>query len=242
MKPLAALAFALVILHSSFVIPLQAQVPILLNYQGRVAVGTPPVNFDGPGQFRFALVNPAGTTAYWTNDGTHLDGTQPTTAVPLTVTKGLCSVLLGDTSLGAAMTAIPASVFTNADVRLRVWFDDGTHGPQLLTPDQRIAPGAYLADGSVTSAKIANGAINSTHIASGAVGNAQLRSNFTLTGTVTTPMFRGAFAGYSRTLATAARQADPRNSLDCSVEIDAVCSVNVKVVIGGRTVTAQMGG
>ena len=37
-----------------------AQVPQLINYQGRVAVGA--VNFDGPGQFKFALVNPAGTT------------------------------------------------------------------------------------------------------------------------------------------------------------------------------------
>ena len=34
---------------------LHAQVPQLINYQGRVAVGT--VNFDGSGQFKFALVN-----------------------------------------------------------------------------------------------------------------------------------------------------------------------------------------
>ena len=65
MKPLAAIASALAALL--FTGTLRAQVPILLNYQGRVAVGT--VNFDGPGQFRFALVNPAGTTAYWSNDG-----------------------------------------------------------------------------------------------------------------------------------------------------------------------------
>ena len=34
---------------------LYAQVPQLINYQGRVAVGT--VNFDGAGQFKFALVS-----------------------------------------------------------------------------------------------------------------------------------------------------------------------------------------
>jgi hypothetical protein len=34
---------------------LHAQVPQLINYQARVAVGG--VNFDGPGQFKFALVN-----------------------------------------------------------------------------------------------------------------------------------------------------------------------------------------
>ncbi len=68
MKPLAALAAALVILHSSFVIPLHAQVPGLLNYQGRVAVEG--VNFDGSGKFRFALVDPTrNATTYWSNDG-----------------------------------------------------------------------------------------------------------------------------------------------------------------------------
>ena len=35
---------------------LPAPVPNLLNYQGRVAVGDPSVNFDGTGQFKFALV------------------------------------------------------------------------------------------------------------------------------------------------------------------------------------------
>ena len=33
------------------------QVPQMINYQGRVAVGDPAVNFDGTGEFRFALVN-----------------------------------------------------------------------------------------------------------------------------------------------------------------------------------------
>ena len=66
---LAALLF--VILHSSFGI-LHAQVPQIISYQGRVAVGT--VNFDGTGQFKFALVNAAGTTTYWSNDGTGTEG------------------------------------------------------------------------------------------------------------------------------------------------------------------------
>ncbi len=153
---------------------LHAQVPQLLNYQGRVAVGT--VNFDGSGLFKFALVDAAGTTTYWTNspDTTPVDGI-PDAAVTLTVTKGLYSVMLGDTAV-ANMAAIPASVFTNPDVRLRVWFDDGipAHGSQRLTPDSRIAPSVYLADGTVTAAKIANNAVGATQIAPGAVGSAQL--------------------------------------------------------------------
>ena len=47
------------------------------------------------------------------------------------------------------MTAIPASAFASSDVRLRVWFNDGTNGSQLLTPDQRIAAVGYamIAEG-----------------------------------------------------------------------------------------------
>ena len=115
-----------------------AQVPQMINYQGRVAVGDPAVNFDGTGEFKFALVNEDGSASYWSNDGTSTEGSEPTAAVSLTVTKGLYSVLLG-----ANMTAIPSSVFANSEVRLRVWFDDGSNGSQLLTPDQRIAAVGY---------------------------------------------------------------------------------------------------
>src|SRR5664279_126931 len=119
MNSLFARAFALLlsvngILHAGAVIP-PSGVPQILNYQGRVAVGT--VNFNGTGSFKFALVNAAGTTTFWSNDDTSAAGSQPAAAVTLTVTKGLYSVLLGDTSL-ANMTAIPASVWANSDVRL----------------------------------------------------------------------------------------------------------------------------
>ena len=178
---LAALAVVLA-LHTP---TLRAQVPQLVNYQGRVAVGAPPVNFDGTGQFRFALVNAAGTTTFWSNDGTSTAGSQPTAAVALTVTKGLYSVLLGDTAPPLSMTAIPASVWANPDVRLRVWFNDGTNGSQLLSPDSRLAPNGYIADGSVSSAAIATGAITSTKIAAGAVTNTQLAAGAVANGNLT---------------------------------------------------------
>ena len=72
-----------------------AQVPQMINYQGRVAVGNPAVNFNGTGEFKFALVNGEGSASYWSNDGTSTEGSEPTAAVSLTVTKGLYSVLLG---------------------------------------------------------------------------------------------------------------------------------------------------
>jgi hypothetical protein len=46
----------------------RAQVPGIINYQGRIVDnGT---NFNGTGLFEFALVNPGATTNYWSNDGT----------------------------------------------------------------------------------------------------------------------------------------------------------------------------
>ncbi|MBP7829307.1 MAG: tail fiber domain-containing protein [Kiritimatiellae bacterium] len=111
--------------------PAGAQAPSILNYQGRVAVGG--TNYDGSGQFRFALVNGAGTTTYWSNG---------VNAVTTTVTKGLYSVLLGDTN-EANMGAMTAALFTNSDVRLRVWFAPQGSTPQLLSPDQRVAASGY---------------------------------------------------------------------------------------------------
>lgn len=141
---------------------LSAQVPNLINYQGRVAVGN--INFDGAGLFKFALVNATGTATFWSNDGASVAGSEPVTTVSLPVSKGLYSVLLGNTAI-SGMSAIPSDVWSNPDVRLRVWFNDGVDGSQLLTPDMRISPNGYLPDGIVTSSKLA--------------------SNLTLTGTVT---------------------------------------------------------
>ena len=101
-----------------------------------------PTNFDGSGQFKFALVNAAGTTTFWSNDNTSIFGSEPTAAVTLPVSKGLYSVLLGDATI-PNMVVVPPPVFNNPDVRLRVWFNDGTNGSQLLTPDQRIAAVGY---------------------------------------------------------------------------------------------------
>ncbi len=118
-----------------FAWPVFAQVPQLLNYQGRVTVGG--TNFTGTAQFKFALVNAAGATNYWSNDGTSAG--LPAAVVPLTVTNGLYSVLLGDTTLAGMTAPITSSAFAASDVRLRVWFNDTTSGFQQLVPDQRIA-------------------------------------------------------------------------------------------------------
>ena len=117
-----------------------AAVPQVLNHQGRVSVGGK--NFDGSGQFKFALVDGEGTTSFWSNDGTSNEGGEPTNPVTLAVTKGLYSVLLGDDTLDN-MTVIPVSALDNGGVRLRVWFSDGSNGFQQFSPDQRLAATPY---------------------------------------------------------------------------------------------------
>ena len=155
----------------AFASTLGAQIPPLINYQGRVAVnGT---NFEGTGQFRFALVSADGSQTFWSNDGSSMGGSEPASGVSLTVSKGLYSVLLGDGAV-PNMTGLPVSVFANPDIRLRVWFDDGANGSQLLSPDQRLAPIAYVADGAVQTPAIAPNAITSTNIAPGAVNGSHV--------------------------------------------------------------------
>lgn len=139
-----------------------SQVPQLVNFQGRVTVGS--LNFDGTGQFKFALVNSNGTVTFWSNDGTSSAGSQPVSAVSIPVSKGLYSVLLGNVTL-PHMDLLPATVFTNTSLCLRVWFNDGANGFQLFAPDQRVAAVGYaimagnVPDGSISSAKLADGAV-----------------------------------------------------------------------------------
>jgi hypothetical protein len=203
-----------------------AQVPGIINYQGRVVdAGT---NFDGTGQFTFALLaatnvaqqatataNLGGqfvisynvTTAgfgYTTPPIVTISGgggsgasatssisggvvvnitavsagsgyTSPPTVtlaappaafvytplwsngvnnVSLPVTKGLYSVLLGDTTVPNMGSSIPAAAFTNNDVVLRVSFNDGIHGLQQLSPDQRLGTVGYSMNAAMAQTAV----------------------------------------------------------------------------------------
>jgi DNA-binding protein YbaB len=117
-----------------------AALPQVLNHQGRIAVQG--VNFDGNGQFKFALVNANGSVTYWSNNGSSVAGSEPTAAVTLAVSRGLYSVVLGNLAL-PNMTGIPSSALEYDDVRLRVWFNDGSLGFQKISPDQPLAAVPY---------------------------------------------------------------------------------------------------
>lgn len=163
-------------------------VPAVVNHQGVVAVNG--VRFTGSGQFRFVILNTTSGLNLWTNDGTEIDtSNMPTAAVSLSVTDGIYSVGLGDTGL-ANMTAIPTTVFSNSTTALRIWFNDGVNGNQLLSPDHKLRTVPYafraetvssgsigeteLANAAVTADKLASGAVASGKIAADAVGSAEI--------------------------------------------------------------------
>jgi hypothetical protein len=108
---------------------------------------------------------------YWSNDGSSKEGREPKRPVALPVTRGLYAVPLGDAEI-PGMSAIPTEALAHPDVRLRVWFEDGTHGFQMLSPDRPLAAAPYariagtVADGAITAAKIAPGSIGSSQLAS----------------------------------------------------------------------------
>jgi hypothetical protein len=127
-----------------------------------------------------------GFTTYWSNDGSSVDGSEPADAVTVSLKEGLFTVRLGDAAL-ANMTAIPADVFTNRDVRLRLWFGDGAAGFTLLTPDQRLGSVGYamlaqrVVEASIGTSQLGNGAVTVEKLAEGAVTSAKI-----LDGTITT--------------------------------------------------------
>ena len=115
--------------------------PTVVSYQGRVSIsGTP---YSGSGYFKFAVVDAAGTTSYWSNDGTSSGGSEPTSAVILTVGNGLFTVLLGDTTLANMTRPLTAAAFRSPQRALRVWFSSNNVTFTQLTPDTRLASVPY---------------------------------------------------------------------------------------------------
>ena len=134
---------------------LSADVPLIVEYSGRASSGGSP--FTGTGSFKFAFVDSAGTTTYWSNDGTSTGGSEPTAAVLADCDDGFYSVYLGDSSV-TNMTVIGETVFDNDTLYLRVWFDDGVNGSQQLSPDQLIASTVFAVRAGKAD-KVADGAI-----------------------------------------------------------------------------------
>jgi hypothetical protein len=150
-----------------------ADVPPVINHQGRIAVDGAP--FSGVGAFRFALVNGATATNLWTNDGSAIGtNSRPDAAVEVSVVNGVYNVGLGDTSL-PGMSALSPAVLDGAEVLLSIWFDDGVHGIQYLTPSQTLhsTPYAFRAlvaqeVDNVDAARIVSGTLDLARLPQGA--------------------------------------------------------------------------
>jgi hypothetical protein len=131
-------------------------VPPLLNYAGQVSVDGQ--RFDGEAKLKFALVNPAGSVTYWSQDGTSENGSEPTGHVSAHIRGGLYSILIGNTAI-SGMGELDASVFQeHDDVHLRVWFSDGINGFERIAPDRPFAAVPYAL--SAGSADITPGSIS----------------------------------------------------------------------------------
>lgn len=110
-------------------------VPMTMNYQGQLeSEGAP---FDGIGLFKFAIVDDphTPTVSYWSNNGSSVAGSQPTSSVAVSVENGLFHVLLGSAD---GMDSIPGDIFSNESLYLRIWFSNNGSDYQLLSPDQEL--------------------------------------------------------------------------------------------------------
>ncbi len=110
----------------------------MFNYQGRVLVQGVP--YSGTGRMKAAILATTGTytVSLWSNDGTSVGGNEPTNSFDVSVTAGVFDVMMGDTTV-SGMAAIPAIMFNrNDELKVRVWFNDGVHGYQQLSPDRRL--------------------------------------------------------------------------------------------------------
>jgi hypothetical protein len=120
--------------------------PTTMLYQGHVKVEDEPYN--GTGYFKFAVVNEAGDTSYWSNDGTSDGGGEPSDSVSREVSSGYFTVLLGDTSLSGMSEPLASTVFSGPGRYLRVWFAQSASGSftQLSLVPITAAPYAMNAE------------------------------------------------------------------------------------------------
>src|SRR6266446_6188497 len=98
----------------------RAQVPQLISYQGRLLSGG--TNLSGPGQFKFALVNSNGAPSYWSNNGSSVNGSEPTAAVTVVVAGVVTGAKLAAGAVTSASLADTVALgATNAFGRLDIY-------------------------------------------------------------------------------------------------------------------------
>jgi len=158
---------------------LQAGTPNLLRCNARVSAGGQ--LFTGTGRWKVALLDTDGASL-WSHDGTSVNGQAPASFFTAQTLKGQAALLLGD----AGMQPLPATAFTQSGLKLRLWFSDGSHGFQQLSPDQAVQPVPIAlvaaqadapADGAVAAGDFAAGAVQTGHLGAAAVTSAAFAAN-----------------------------------------------------------------
>lgn len=113
-------------------------------------------------------------TTYWSNDDTSVDGSEPADAVAVLVDKGLFTVRLGDTAL-PNMFSLYGGLFIQPNLHLRLWFNDGMSGFELLSPTQPLtaAPYAFALSGPLDASQL-TGTISPSRIGTGSIASSKL--------------------------------------------------------------------
>lgn len=115
-----------------------ADIPHSMTIQGRVAVTGIP--YQGKGRFKFAIVDNdiSPSKTLWSNDGTSIAGSEPVAYVEVLVNGGIYSIDLGDAHIGGMTQFLTSDIFDVPAAFLRVWFSDGIHGFEKLSPERRF--------------------------------------------------------------------------------------------------------
>lgn len=140
--------------------------PPIISYSGKVSVDGQP--FTGTGLFKFAILNAENNATLWSNDGTSVNGSQPSASVGISVNGGLYSILLGNNAISGMGSIHPTIFEQHNDTRLRIWFSDG-QGFEQLFPDRRFASVPYamnaeIIDGSISASKLVKNTITTTQL------------------------------------------------------------------------------
>ncbi len=116
-----------------------ADPPTEIDYQGKILVNDIPLT--GPGYFKYAIADEAGTTNYWSHDGTATG--EPATFVTNDCYNGVFSAVLG----GAPMGDVDPAIFAvDTTLVLRVWFSgDGVAFDEML-PAQDLLSSPYAVN------------------------------------------------------------------------------------------------
>jgi hypothetical protein len=106
--------------------------------------------------------------SFWSNDGTSVNGSEPTSGVSVSVTNGLFTEVLGDTT---TMVAMNSSLFAQTNLQLRIWFNDGVNGSAALNPVQNLTPAPYATEALNLAGGLQAGELTS-------IGNTSAGGNF----------------------------------------------------------------